>query len=115
MAKTPVIYDPNILQAYVETLYREARWIILMTTLKYAAATFAVSWFIYIVVVATRLVDHNAAESLSLGMLILTAVAAMIGVEAGRRKAWELKFRAQQLLLQMQIEQNTAARFTAHV
>jgi hypothetical protein len=101
-------YDPLVLQVFVEDRYREAKWIIVTTTLKYAAATFAVSFLIYIGIQVTHLVTHEDAEGVSLVLPILVVIAALLGLAAGRAKAWELKFDAQKVLLQMQIEKNTS-------
>jgi hypothetical protein len=38
---------------------------------------------------------------------IFCAIGISAGVDAGRRKAFELKLKAQQILCQVQIEQNT--------
>lgn len=109
MAKQPTQYDANILQVFVEDLYSQARLIIVTTTIKYAFFTFVAGGLFAVIADGAHLVDRSTVQNLGTIILVATVIAALIGVAVGRAKAWELKFKAQQLLLQMQIESNTAA------
>jgi hypothetical protein len=65
---------------------------------------------------AINVVPHGGSrgnDNLFLFVCGATFVAALIGMEKGRAKAWEYKFEAQKLLLEMQIEANTRRSPTA--
>ena len=104
MANQPRPYDANVLLTYVEELYRRAKWIIVTTALKYGILTFMIGVF------AINVFPHvGNRQNDNLFLLVCGAafVDALIGMEKGRAKAWEYKFEAQKLLLEMQIEANT--------
>jgi hypothetical protein len=105
MAKRPRPYDANVLLTYIEELYRRAKWIIVARALKYGIAAFVIGMFVI------NVVPHTA--NLFLFVCGATFVAALIGMEKGRAKAWEYKFEAQKLLLEIQIEANTRGAPTA--
>ncbi len=104
MARQPRPYDANVLLTYVEELYRRAKWIIVTTALKYGIVAFMIGMF------AINVIPHagnRGNDNLFLFVCGATFVAALVGMEKGRAKAWEYKFEAQKLLLEMQIEANT--------
>ncbi len=99
-------YDEAILQKYADELYSEARWIIATTTLKYAFVTFMA---IALLSSGLSFMKHPAGNTdpdATLA-LVLAAIAAIVGLAAGRRKAFLLKLEAQKILCQRRIELNT--------
>ncbi len=106
-------YDENILQKYADDLYRQAKWIVVWTAVRYGGATFLVSLFLdFIAVGLQKQVNADAANTGVTLLLVLTFVGIVAGIDAGRRKAFHLKLQAQQILCQRQIEINTR-RLTA--
>lgn len=97
-------YDENVLQQYADTLYRQAKGIVLWTALKYGFVTFVVAVAGAFAVGDSRQIPLNTLVGL---ILIISLVGAAAGVAAGRRKAFHLKLQAQQTLCQRQIEMNT--------
>lgn len=104
LCMTATTYDPKILQACADSLYRQARWIIITTAVKYGALAFVLFW---IVIGLRSQVAHENENTLLLLSLLLTGIAIYLGVSAGRTKAFALKLQAQQVLCQMRIEENT--------
>lgn len=100
-------YDANILQQYADDLYRQAKWIIVSTAVRYGVAVFLVSLLIGIVIGSQRQVPTDAANQGVGIVLALTVVGIVVGIDAGRRKAFHLKLQAQQILCQRQTEINT--------
>jgi hypothetical protein len=101
-------YDENILQEYADDLYKQAKWIVVMSALRYGVAVFMVS-FVAIMAVASSQ-GHVPTDSANGGVvlvLFLTLIGILVGADAGRRKAFMLKLQAQQMLCQRQIEINT--------
>lgn len=99
-------YDPNVLQQYADQLYRQAKWIVFWTALRYGLIGLLV-----IGVAAGLIASLNPANVspsvISLGPLLGLAVGIFAGIDAGRRKSFNLKLQAQQLLCQPKIELNT--------
>lgn len=108
----PVQYDPDILQQYADQLYREAKWIIGTTALRYAVVVFLIALSLLMTVDArARFAPFNSPD-IAL-VWIVTFVGFLIGLEAGRRKSFRLKLDAQKILCDRQIELNTRAHTTA--
>lgn len=101
------IYDEAILQQYADDLYRQAKWIIVSTAIKYGLAVFLASFALAIVIGSQRQVATEAANQVVGIVLTLTLVGIVSGIDAGRRKAFYLKLQAQQILCQHQTEINT--------
>jgi hypothetical protein len=113
-----ISYDPDLLQEFVDDLYRRAKRMAQWTALKYglaAAALFgAGTWLIENLQLShvTNAVQYSrlAADAQSTALfvgIIAGAVGALLGYSMGAEKGFKLRLEAQQLLLQMEIEQNT--------
>jgi len=101
-------YDENVLQQYANDLYQQAKWIVVMSALRYGLVVFLVSVGISMVVASSQ--KHIATDSANAGVvlvLFLTLIGILVGADAGRRKAFMLKLQAQQILCQRQTELNT--------
>lgn len=107
MAKQATQYDAAILQTYAERLYDEAKVIVQLTIVKYAAGGFALGFLAVFALLATQRIPSVQGGAV-FGVIVLMIMAGMVGYEKGKKQAWEKRFEAQQLLLQMQIEKNTA-------
>jgi hypothetical protein len=101
-----VTYDTAILQQYADALYRQARTIIATTTLKYGFITFMAT---LLVSSGVSLLKHSIGSPApdAMSALLFGAIGALVGLAAGRRKAFLLKLEAQRILCQRQIELNT--------
>jgi tetrahydromethanopterin S-methyltransferase subunit E len=101
-------YDENVLQQYADDLYKQAKWIVVMSALRYGLVVFLASFGTIMVVASSQKdVSTDAANSGMMLVLFLTLIGIAVGVDAGRRKAFMLKLQAQQLLCQRQTEINT--------
>jgi len=101
-------YDDQVLQQYADDLYQQAKWIVVMSALRYGLVVFLVSLGISMVVASSQKnVSPDAANSGVVLVLFLTLIGIAVGVDAGRRKAFMLKLQAQQILCQRQTELNT--------
>jgi tetrahydromethanopterin S-methyltransferase subunit E len=103
-------YDENILQQYADDLYQQAKWIVVMSALRYGLVVFLVSFGISMIVASSQMQISTDAANSGVAMvmvLFLTLLAVVVGVDAGRRKAFMLKLQAQQILCQRQTELNT--------
>lgn len=102
----PTPYDSSILQRFADELYRQARWIIFGTVLRYSLVI-----FLFVFVGCFVLGTQQPQFALSNDGLVVACILALIGIplgiEAGRKKGFELKLKAQQILCQVQIEENT--------
>ena len=100
-------YDPRVLQEYADDLYTQAKWIIFGTALRYflVALVLSITCAAILLYVQPRLENSGAAVWI-IGIFSVIGIAA--GVDAGKKKAFELKLKAQQILCQVQIEQNTS-------
>lgn len=99
-------YDPNVLQQYADQLYRQAQWIVFWMALRYGLLGLLVIGVLAGVVASLNPANVSPAL-LSFGPLLGLAVGIFAGVDAGRRKSFNLKLQAQQLLCQRKIELNT--------
>ncbi len=99
-------YDPNVLQEYADQLYRQAKWIVFWMMLRYGLLSFVVIGILAAVVASLSPANANPAL-LSIAPLFGLAVGILAGIDAGRRKSFNLKLQAQQLLCQRKIELNT--------
>jgi hypothetical protein len=101
-------YDENVLQQYADDLYRQAKWIVVMSALRYGVVVFVVSFGISMMVATSqKSISTDAANSGVVLVLFLTLIGILVGIDAGRRKAFMLKLQAQQILCQRQTEINT--------
>ena len=97
-------YDPHVLQGYVDKLYREATWILLLR---------AVEWAIILAIVTFAAIafygraQSGAFDSAYNGIIWGGILGALVGARLGSERATRLKLQAQQILLQMEIERNT--------
>lgn len=98
----PTSYDPQILQDYADDLYKQARYIVIRTALKYGLIVFLVS--ILGCFIMARLAGPEVSDAVPAIVIFLTLVGIAAGVDAGRREAFSLKLQAQELLCQRQIE-----------
>jgi hypothetical protein len=102
----PTQYDSGILQRFADELYRQAKWIIVGTVLRYCLVV-----FLFMFVACFVLGIQQPQLALSNDGLVVACIVSLIGIpigiEAGRKKAFNLKLQAQQILCQVQIEQNT--------
>ena len=98
--------DPSVLQQYADQLYREAKWIVFWMALRYGLAAFLVIGILAAVVVSLSPANASSA-SVSIASPFGLAVGICAGIDAGRRKSFNLKLQAQQLLCQRKIELNT--------
>jgi F0F1-type ATP synthase membrane subunit c/vacuolar-type H+-ATPase subunit K len=101
-------YDENVLQQFADDLYKQAKWIVVMSALRYGLVVFLVSFGIGMVVASSQKnVSSDASNAGVMLVLFLTLVGILVGVDSGRRKAFMLKLQAQQILCQRQTEINT--------
>ena len=92
-------YDSTVLQEAVDRLYSEARGIIVIDTLLGVAFGIGIAFALEYAVFKSG--------SIGIGYLFVVFLGGIIGLRVGSRRGWELRFRAQQLRLQMKIEENT--------
>jgi hypothetical protein len=107
MAKQVTQYDAAILQTYAERLYDEAKIIVQLTVVKYVAGGFALGFLAVFALFVTQRIRSVEGGSV-FGVVVVMIIAGIVGYDKGKKLAWEKRFEAQQLLLQMQIEKNTA-------
>jgi len=101
-------YDENVLQQYADDLYRQAKWIMVWSAVRYGLVVFLASFGTIMVAASSQKnVSTDAANSGMMLVLFLTLIGIAVGVHAGRRKTFMLKLQAQQLLCQRQTEINT--------
>ena len=101
-------YDEKILQEYADDLYKQAKWVVAWTAVRYGLAVFLVSFAISVVVVsAQKDISPGSANVGALLVFGLTLAGILAGADAGRRKAFMLKLQAQHILCQRQTEINT--------
>jgi hypothetical protein len=108
----PTEYAPHVLQQFADQLYREAKWIVVITALRYGVV------MLLLAMPALMVLDPRArfAPFDSPNMLLVwlaTGAAFLAGLEAGRRKAFRLKLEAQKVLCNLQIERNTRLHHTS--
>ena len=100
-------YDPSVLRQYADDLYMQAKWIIFGTALRY----FLVALLLSIACLAALFYAQPAANEAALWIMgIFSVIGIAAGVDAGKKKAFELKLKAQQILCQVQIEENTRSQ-----
>jgi hypothetical protein len=104
-------YDVNILQQYADSLYREAQMIVLWTAAGFGFGAFVISVVIVMVIIALGpqigINSGEIANAEMIAVLLITVLTTLAGVALGRKKAFQLKLQAQQILCQRQIEINT--------
>lgn len=92
-------YDSRILQQAVDDLYNEADGIVIVYTFL-GVCLGAIAGFL-VETLATK------ERGVGFGALLGAVFFGVAGYNLGKRRSWDLRFRAQQLRLQMQIEENT--------
>jgi hypothetical protein len=108
MSRQATKYDAAILQTYAERLYDEAKVIVQLTIVKYVAGGFALGFLVVFALSVTGRIPSGTQGGAVFGVIVVMIMAGMVGYERGKKLAWEKRFEAQQLLLKMQIEKNTA-------
>lgn len=93
-------YDPDIIQTMADRLYARARSITALWTLGGALTGFIVAG-----ITATAIESHPAEAPITAGTFFLPIA---LGYVVGKERAFRLKVEAQKLLVQLQIERNTA-------
>lgn len=98
-------YDPNILQQFADSLYSQAKWLVFMTASRYGLGTY----LIFLVgLIAIGNIHPPVEMNTVWGLPVIPAlIGTALGISVGRSKAFNLKLKAQQILCQVQIEQNT--------
>ena len=96
-------YDPEILQAYADRLYRKARW----CSVRYGAGGFLVGWVGSAILLAAIYSAARSPASPMPGAIVVGVIVALLGFAYGHNKAFHLRLEAQHTLCQMQIERNT--------
>lgn len=100
----PTQYDPDVLQRYADELYRQAKWIVIGTTLRYFFGALLLS---IACAAALSFAPGGPGSAAMVITVIFWVIGIATGIDAGRRKAFELRLKAQQILCQVQIEQNS--------
>jgi hypothetical protein len=108
----PTAYDPNILQIYADELYRQAKWIVFTTGLRYAIAAFIFTSAALFVLDPRARTNFWGTPNIVL-VWAATALALLGGLDVGRRKSFRLKLEAQRILCDCQIELNTRTHTSA--
>ena len=102
-AMPSVEYDSTVLQKFADRLYRAAEMVVFWTAAKYTVGGFLVG-------VISAAVDYYAEHTtahFAVATIPVSVVGLALGIRIGRERAFDLRFRAQQLLVQLQIERNT--------
>ena len=102
-------YDPNILQSFADDLYKQARYIVITTALRYGLITFLVS-LLLLGGLSSYIPHRNMPDEgswLTVSVLIVTLMGVAVGISEGNRKAFQLRLEAQKLLCQKRIESHT--------
>ncbi|MGC2520885.1 MAG: hypothetical protein WA373_17470 [Burkholderiales bacterium] len=100
MADKSVTYNPEVIQEFAERLYRQARSIILSSTL--------LGIFGGAIVGAIGVSLIHAQQHIGVAALIGALVVGFSGYLRGKERAFKLKLEAQVALCNVQIEKNTA-------
>jgi hypothetical protein len=101
MNKTPVNYDPEVVQAFAKQLYREASSV---------AFTDAVFGLLIGGTIGATFISMSPSShiDLRLGLAVGGLIGAVIGYSRGSARAFNLRLQAQLALCQVQIEKNTS-------
>jgi hypothetical protein len=99
-------YDPSISQQYADQLYRQAKWIVFGTALRYGFITLLVLGILAAVAASLNPTNANP-PALGIAVVVGLGIGIFAGIDAGKRKCFKLKLQAQQLLCQRKIELNT--------
>jgi hypothetical protein len=108
-------YDPQVIQQYCDELYREARRIVIWSTINSALLVGILGAILgtsLITFVAGQRTSLSAAPLAACGMVVILSVVGAIlgavnGYHSGSARAFDLKLTAQTALCQKQIELNT--------
>jgi len=101
----PTQYDPGVLETFADVLYSRAKWIAISSAIVYALAGGLLSFLAFAAV--PRLLPP---DSVLLTVCIIALISFFVGLEAGNKKAFNLRLQAQQVLCQRQIELNTSQK-----
>jgi hypothetical protein len=109
------VYDDNILQQFADSLYQQAKWIVLWTASLYGLTAFLFSVALIIMVFALRpqMVSAYSGNTPIMVILVVTGAGIAAGANAGNAKAFNLKLQAQQILCQRQTEINTRGKINS--
>ncbi len=99
-------YDEQVLQSFADHLYSEASWMVFTTALRFGFYTFVGTTMLEMLL-ARFLKDATAPGVLTFAA---TLIATLIGIAVGRNKAFDLRLKAQLVLIQMQIERRLRAQ-----
>lgn len=101
-----VNYDPAVIQAFANKMYKEANKIIFIETIKYGffigLGVMLASFFMF-----ARLGFEPTAGNVGAMFLVGSCLGGYIGWQNGQLKAFHLKLEAQRALCFAQMEQNT--------
>jgi hypothetical protein len=101
-------YDPEVLQKYAHDLYKQAKVIVFITAIRYGALSFVLFYLLFGLLSAIpHLLPRIPLDSVNLILGIIVFLSVCLGINAGRRKSFNFKLQAQQILCQQQIEVNT--------
>src|SRR5260221_6927727 len=106
MSRMPTPYDPSILQRFADELYRQARWIVFGTALRYSLVIFLFV-FVGCFVLGTQQPQFALSNDGLVVACILSLIGIPVGIEAGRKKGVELQMKTQPNFRQVAIELNT--------
>lgn len=102
-----VSYDPSVIESFAETLYAQAKWIMIRYAIGFAVVGFLVGF------IPLAISSKEVGSALLAGGLVAFA-GLLIGTSNGRAKAFALRLQAQQALCQVQVEKNTRVGATLH-
>ena len=94
-----VEYDEKVIQNYATNLYRQSKSI---------ATCYFFSGVFLSIIIFSRISDILKGEFDFLIVAIGVFIGGIIGIFAGRNRAFEMKLQAQQALCQAKIQENTA-------
>lgn len=116
MAKRSVAYDPSVIQEFANRLYRQARWITFVSSVRGLIIGFIIGGVIGGAVLFYMLKVQQAPysspgspsfEAVWICALVFAVLGAMSGYFRGRELSFKLRLEAQVALCQVQIERNS--------
>ncbi len=105
----PTEYDASVLQVFADDLYKQARYIVVTTAIRYGLMTFLVSIVLSAVLLAYIPHQDTPVEpsTMVVPVFIVSFIGLAVGISEGNSKAFRLRLEAQEVLCQRQIELNT--------